>query len=688
MCSLCQAAFLGGERDAAPAGNPTQEVLALLARPAPGWNGANGLPGVVNFSFAQNAEAGSFPFGFQPFTADQQAAARQALDAWAAVSGLRFVEVPDRPAGQGIDIRFWRENLPSDVSGSATNPMGGSVRLNAGIFGAEPVQPGSRGYVTLLHEVGHAIGLKHPFEATSSISATLPASLDNWGNTVMSYTRTGPLPTGLGPLDVEAVRFIYGTPEAEPAWVRNSGYDPATNAVRMAGDDTGETIWATSRSSLVEAGGGDDVVTLGGPLNYAGPRDGDNWVYLGPGNDRVTETGSGNSRVWGGPGNDRIVLGLGSAPPLPGRPALNEAWGEEGDDILIGGMGGADVRLWGGPGNDTLSGGDGRNWLAGGPGVNQLNGGILGAWAPVDTAVFDAPRRATDLSWSVSMRYSVLDVPVQDLRGLAVTATERTSFERIDNFAFLDGRLVLAATDPAMQVYRLYQGGLGRAPDPVGLNAFAAALERGMTLLEAAQAVIASPEFAARFNAPDNAGFVALAYQNVLGRAPDAPGFAVWKGALDGGMTRAQLLIGFTESLEARQRAQAQLPNGLWDQDETVAQLARLYQAALGRRPDEPGLRNWEAAVEAGMSLREVAAGFAASAEFGRLYGALDDASFVTLLYRNVLDRAPDAGGFANWLGALNAGLLDRPGALIGFAESVEFIQRSQTFIEGGVVFA
>src|SRR5690606_24536249 len=39
------------------------------------------------------------------------------------------------------------------------------------------------GYLTLLHEIGHALGLKHPHEGR----ARLKGGEDSWVNTVMSY---------------------------------------------------------------------------------------------------------------------------------------------------------------------------------------------------------------------------------------------------------------------------------------------------------------------------------------------------------------------------------------------------------------------------------------------------------------------------------------------------------------------
>ena len=57
-----------------------------------------------------------------------------------------------------------------------------------------------------------------------------------------------------------------------------------------------------------------------------------------------------------------------------------------------------------------------------------------------------------------------------------------------------------------------------------------------------------SPEFIARYGALDNAEFVSLVYQNVLGRNPDAAGFAFWTRQLQAGQTRGWMMLQFTEA--------------------------------------------------------------------------------------------------------------------------------------------
>ncbi|MBT8240109.1 MAG: DUF4214 domain-containing protein, partial [Acidimicrobiia bacterium] len=46
--------------------------------------------------------------------------------------------------------------------------------------------------------------------------------------------------------------------------------------------------------------------------------------------------------------------------------------------------------------------------------------------------------------------------------------------------------------------------------------------------------------------------FVDRIYRNVLGRSPDESGFRYWTGLMDEGLTRAELLLYFSDSAEYR----------------------------------------------------------------------------------------------------------------------------------------
>ncbi|MCR8550873.1 DUF4214 domain-containing protein, partial [Salipiger sp. P9] len=165
-----------------------------------------------------------------------------------------------------------------------------------------------------------------------------------------------------------------------------------------------------------------------------------------------------------------------------------------------------------------------------------------------------------------------------------------------------------------------------------------------------------------------------LLYQNVLDRDPDATGLANWVARLEDGMSRAQVVLGFSQSPEfiaettvAAQLYAEQYSVSTWGDD-----VFRLYQATLDRDPDFGGFSNWSTRLADGMSYLDVAAGFVNSPEFQNTYGSLDNEGFVTLLYWNVLDRAPDATGLASWVARLEDGM-SRTEVVRGFAQSTEF---------------
>lgn len=105
-----------------------------------------------------------------------------------------------------------------------------------------------------------------------------------------------------------------------------------------------------------------------------------------------------------------------------------------------------------------------------------------------------------------------------------------------------------------------------------------------------------------------------------------------------------------------------------------AAQVTRLYDATLDRAPDDAGLTFWTNALRAGADLDDLAAVFVQSPEFRDRYGDTSNADFVTLLYRNTLDREPDAAGQEFWNTALANGTADRDDVVLAFSESPEHV--------------
>jgi len=267
-------------------------------------------------------------------------------------------------------------------------------------------------------------------------------------------------------------------------------------------------------------------------------------------------------------------------------------------------------------------------------------------------------------------------------------------------------------------VERLYNTILGREADPTGRNNWVDRLHTGvLSGADVSSGFIFSPEFLNRNTT--NAEFVTVLYSAFFDSTPDARGFARWTGDLEGGLSRAEVLSGFTGSPQFNALAasfgiraesgQGRIDNseilsgalidstvlragagnnilkeGVLDVDdvtpnsvEITGQVFRLYGATLDRIPDANGFQGWFNGLAPGLgatdlTLSQAAAAFVNSTEFQNTYGNLDDTAFVTTLYNNVLDRAPDDRGLARWTGDLANGL-SRADVVLGFSEGQEF---------------
>jgi len=109
------------------------------------------------------------------------------------------------------------------------------------------------------------------------------------------------------------------------------------------------------------------------------------------------------------------------------------------------------------------------------------------------------------------------------------------------------------------------------------------------------------------------------------------------------------------------------------DLDGNAGQTYRLYKAAFNRTPDDAGLSHNVNLMDGGLSIFDMASAFIGSAEFRQTYGeSVDDTTFITLLYNNVLGRAPDDAGLSGWRDQLASGTSTREQVLFGFSESGE----------------
>lgn len=190
-----------------------------------------------------------------------------------------------------------------------------------------------------------------------------------------------------------------------------------------------------------------------------------------------------------------------------------------------------DDTMYGAKGNDLFHAGRGNDALDGGRGLNH--------------ALFSG---------------DYADYVISRLDGDTIQIADQTqerdgtdSLSRVQRAHFSDFAVGfdVGAGEATGAAYRMY-GVLDRAPDAEGLGYWINSVDQGVLLTEMAQAFLDSAEYASSngTNLNDNQ-FVTQLYEDVLQRKADESGRIYWVEQLARGASRAEVLIGFTESQES-----------------------------------------------------------------------------------------------------------------------------------------
>ena len=330
---------------------------------------------------------------YQGLSAAEQDLARAALAEWGDASGLIFIEVAP---GQG-DINFQKLDFTGTgydgAGGIAYRPFGdwdfasfpsftsdldgsGDVFMNSDI----PVTHG-----TLLHEIGHALGLKHPTETWTQFATFPPTVHDVWASDDPALTIMSELPGGTGHLtaiDIEAIQSIYGTQAQDGTQVASWSWDALTQILTQTGFATADVIRGSSVIDVIRGGNGDDALFgLNGADSLFGGN-GNDKLFGGPGGDKLT----------GGTGDDQYFIDTGDKitesvnagydwvnSVVSYKLAVNvEALSLYGSASLTGTGNALGNTIYGNGFGCTLSGLDGADYLVGGAGVDKITGGTGG----------------------------------------------------------------------------------------------------------------------------------------------------------------------------------------------------------------------------------------------------------------------------------------------------------------------
>ena len=364
--------------------------------------------------------------GFQAFNATQIAATHDTIaqlnglinmaivfDADPTMANLRYAEA------SAVTQYFDQNFLP--VPGVITTAVGtppdpffeptfahGDIFFNPNDYN-NPVK-GSFAYATILHETGHAVGLKHgqstqTYPGGTTVIPALPADRDGMEFSQMTYRSEigGTAPTYTNEAfgyaqtymmnDIAALQYLYGADFSFNSGATLYAWNATTGEMFINGVGQG-TPGANRIFLTIWDGNGTDTYDMS---NYTTDVDIDlapgSWSVLAAAQLAILNTGTGATaranvfnallhngdlrslieNATGGSGKDAIHGNL-VANLLLGNDGNDRLFGLGGSDRLDGGTGGD--RLDGGGGGDTLTGGIGRDRLDGAYGSDQIIGGV------------------------------------------------------------------------------------------------------------------------------------------------------------------------------------------------------------------------------------------------------------------------------------------------------------------------
>jgi len=296
------------------------------------------------------------PRPFSQFTPDQRVGARRAFQMLESFANIDFVEVADTitdpvSGDRGGTLRMGNYRLETPDAAAAfaffpsPEPEGGDMWFNDLYVPKFGWQEGSSAYTIFLHELGHAMGMEHPFVLPGDPQkAVLPPQTDNRLFTVMAYIDTAAgSPWSYSLYDISELQRVYGANETFAA-----GDDVYDIAGFFNGDTTPYwSIWDTDGNDTLSAVGSsiDSVVDLrAGTVSSIGDRGNNITIAFGV----TIENGIGSD-------NNDTLVGNEEVNNLIGNAGNDSLQGLGGDDFVSGGAG-SDRYLWGvADGNDRIN---------------------------------------------------------------------------------------------------------------------------------------------------------------------------------------------------------------------------------------------------------------------------------------------------------------------------------------------
>jgi Ca2+-binding RTX toxin-like protein len=425
---------------------------------------------------------------------------------------------------------------------------------------------GSNAFHIVLHEIGHALGLKHPHDGglagyTTYQDAGL-SNLDDGFLTLMSYDPTSSIweygwaSTPL-PLDIIAAQTIYGA---------NTTTHAGNTTHSLLDDGLLRTVYDVSGTDTLDASNIDKGITLRLAQGNSTTVDTLSTVYIavntvienaigtffndtiyGEKGDNTLQGWSGNDLIFGGLGDD-LIFGQDGNDELQGGLGDDNLQGGDGADLMAGQDG--NDRLFGQNGNDQLQGGAGLDIFKGGSGNDTLYGG-----SGIDQAYFTSNRS--------NFTQSTVGEVTTFIDNLGFEGTDQlTSIERAyftDYYVNLtvknESAVSNIASSDLQQLQELYVAFFNRVPDADGLEYWIGQFNSGQSINQIAESFynsgIAFSELTGISAGMTNTSFINVVYNNVLGRSSgaDPEGLSFWTSALQSGAeTKATLVASIITS--------------------------------------------------------------------------------------------------------------------------------------------
>ena len=638
------------------------------------------LPGNIN-----PVTGGGTAYDWRPF---EMQAWETAVKGWSNVANVTFNRVFT------AEEALFRERLQDQATAGGTVSASHnlpSANPNAQSFGTynfeavnvrqwtpDQLEPGGNFYRTMIHEVGHGLGLKHPHDGgggefagnyfpgidSSMTSAERQRSLgvldlNHMFGSVMSYIHgyefddqghVQVVPTRQRPVaddffldhgfaatpmayDIAAIQYLYGANmnyrTGDNVYILPDSNDPRP-FVRGEPNEAGvpESIIYQPDTAFWEciwdAGGIDeiryDVMDANGNA-VAGKRD--VIIDLTPATLDLSETGFGVLSY---------AAFIGGGYTIANGVIIENATGGDGNDTLKGNF--ADNVILGRGGNDIITATGGKDTVDGGEGFDRL---IFSSFGRGDVTIsLGLPEGRSSIGWS---------------------AADVTTFTGIERAEMVDARVEYTASSDAALVDRLYNALLGREGDSLGAARWTAMVEQGMSQAALAEAFLNSAEGSAALGSLDDAGFVRKMYTSMLGREAGEAEVSARVQSLAAGTTRGEVAADMAVAAEAFSADTGGAANGVLVANYNVLLAERAYEAAFGRTGDVAGLQFHAQNISNGLlNERSYADAFVNSGEFTQLYGSQSNSDFILSLYNNAFGREADAAGAAFWNSFLESG--------------------------------